>query len=234
MTKRSGLDYLYVVWQDMESRNQFVIGTLIRNGHYEFSYGEECRQAQEYGFGPLVSFPDLQKTYQEDTLFPAFACRLPDPRRRDIQEILKKYGMTEYDGFELLKRSGARLPTDTISFVEPVFDEDPLVDRDFFVAGVRHYLPCAGKNCSTVSLLAAGTELGLLCEPANPHDPNAIQLLAPDGVRIGYLPRCYSKTISKRLNAGVAYRCRVLAHDPERHCAECLKVRLQMPPQQED
>jgi len=28
------------------------------------------------------------------------------------------YGMTEYDEFELLKRSGAKLPTDNYEFVE--------------------------------------------------------------------------------------------------------------------
>ena len=30
----------------------------------------------------------------------------------------KGYGMTEYDEFELLKRSGAKLPTDNYEFVK--------------------------------------------------------------------------------------------------------------------
>lgn len=34
------------------------------------------------------------------------------------KEILKTYGMTEYDEFELLKRSGAKLPIDNYEFVK--------------------------------------------------------------------------------------------------------------------
>ena len=36
---------------------------------------------------------------------PAFASRLPDPKRRDIDKILKKYNMSEYDQFTLLKKA---------------------------------------------------------------------------------------------------------------------------------
>ena len=40
------------------------------------------------------------------------------PTRPEIKEILETYGMTEYDAFELLKRSGAKLPTDNYEFVK--------------------------------------------------------------------------------------------------------------------
>ena len=39
-------------------------------------------------------------------------------KRQQIKEILETYGMTEYDEFELLKRSGAKLPTDNYEFVK--------------------------------------------------------------------------------------------------------------------
>ena len=51
-------------------------------------------------------------------LFAVFGARLPDKRRPEIKEILETYGMTEYDEFELLKRSGAKLPTDNYEFVK--------------------------------------------------------------------------------------------------------------------
>ena len=41
-----------------------------------------------------------------------------EPTRPEIKEILETYGMTEYDAFELLKRSGAKLPTDNYEFVK--------------------------------------------------------------------------------------------------------------------
>ena len=50
-------------------------------------------------------------------LFANFAARLPEPTRPEIEEILQTYDMEEYDAFELLKRSGAKLPTDNYEFV---------------------------------------------------------------------------------------------------------------------
>jgi len=41
---------------------------------------------------------------------PVFASRLPDPKRKDIDKILKKYNMSEYDQFTLLKKCQGRLP----------------------------------------------------------------------------------------------------------------------------
>lgn len=120
MAEKNGLDTIYVVWQDVKSRSHFIIGTLTRKDGYEFSYGMELEQAKQHGFSPLVSFPVFDKVYRETEIFPTFACRLPDAKRRDIDSILQKYGLTKYDEFELLKRSGARLPTDTLSFVDPL------------------------------------------------------------------------------------------------------------------
>jgi hypothetical protein len=46
--------------------------------------------------------------------------RLPPlTERRDISTILDKYGMNYYDEFELIRKSGAKLPTDPYEFVEP-------------------------------------------------------------------------------------------------------------------
>lgn len=55
--------------------------------------------------------------------------------------------MEEYDEYILLKRSGARLPIDSLEFIDPILDTDQAVKRIFYVAGVRHYLECSGKNC---------------------------------------------------------------------------------------
>lgn len=229
MAKKNGLDYIFVVWQDPKSRSKFVIGTLTRNGHYEFTYGEELEQAKACGFMPLVAFRSFEKKYKEDALFPTFSCRLPDAKRKDIDRILADYGLTEYDEFELLKKSGARLPTDTLEFIDPIFDEQEEVDRKFFVAGMRYYLDCGGKNCGAISRLLAGTELCLQREPSNQHDPYAVQITTKESVKLGYIPRYYSEAVSKRLEGGMSYTCQVVEHNCEKMCGECLKVKLQMP-----
>lgn len=229
MAKKNGLDYIYVVWQDPKSRSKFVIGTLTRNGHYEFAYGGDLEQAKECGFMPLVAFPLFEKKYEENTVFPTFSCRLPDVKRKDIQRILADYGLTEYDEFELLKRSGARLPTDTLEFIDPIFDEQEVVDCTFPVAGMRYYMACKGEDCDAVLQLSPGTDLLLQQEPDNQYDPYAVQIMTKDGVKLGYLPRYYSEAVSQRLNEGISYTCRVVEHNPQKMCGECLKVKLRMP-----
>lgn len=229
MAKKNGLDFIYVVWQDANSRQNFVIGILTRNGGYEFCYGMDLKDAREKGFTPLVAFPSFEKEYRESELFPTFACRLPDKRRRDISSILQKYGLVEYDEFELLKRSGAKLPTDTLSFIEPIFEDDSVVDRSFYVMGVRHYLPCEGQDCGLVSELAPETKLVLRAEPACEYDSYAVQITTQSGTLIGYIPRYYSETISKRLENGTSYLCQVVEHNHMQPCNECLKIRLRMP-----
>ena len=58
----------------------------------------------------------MNAVYKYENLFPVFASRLPDRRRKDIKKILYKYGLLEYDSYELLRRSGAKLPTDHLQF----------------------------------------------------------------------------------------------------------------------
>lgn len=229
MAEKDGRDFIYVVWQDANSRKNFVIGTLTRNGCYEFRYGKDLEQARRAGFTPLVAFPSFEKVYQEDSLFPTFSCRLPDRKRRDISNILQKYDLTEYDEFELLKKSGAKLPTDSLSFIEPIFEDDPVVDLSFYVMGIRHYLPCNGQNCDLTCELLPNAKLVLQAEPDCEHDPFAIQITDLSGALIGYIPRYYSETISQRLANGTSYLCQVVEHNHKQPCSECLKVRLQMP-----
>lgn len=230
MAKRDGLDYIYVVWQDPESRNNYVIGTLTRNGCYEFSYGVQVDQARRHGFTPLVSFPEFSQTYRDENMFPAFACRLPDPRRRGIESILEKYSLSKYDAFEFLKKSEARLPTDTLSFIDPILGGTEPVVRSFFVAGVRHRMGCGGCNCAAVPKIELGTKLVLCPEPDNRHDEYAVQVKTADGTLIGYVPRYYSQAVSSRLDAGVDYTCEVVEHNQARICGECMKVVLRIPP----
>lgn len=81
-------EFLYLVWKHPESGKSYTVGKLIR-----------------------------ENGYQSDKLFLLFSSRLPDPKRKDIKEILDKYGLDEYDGYELLKRSGGRLPIDTYELI---------------------------------------------------------------------------------------------------------------------
>ena len=90
----------------------------IENGTFYFKYIlENVKEAQQNGFKLLIAFPQINALYDNPRLFAVFAAILPEPTRLEIKEILATYGMTEYDDFELLKRIGAKLPTDNYEFV---------------------------------------------------------------------------------------------------------------------
>lgn len=108
------------------------MGQLAKNGEYEFRYYEkEIREAIKEGFEPFFCFRELDKVYTDTVLFPVFASRLPDRKRKDIDKILQKYGLKEFDEYELLKKSGARLPIDNLEFIVPQMAENP----DFVLGG---------------------------------------------------------------------------------------------------
>ena len=97
-------DLVYLVWTDAKTGNKYKVAELYK--------------IQKSGFKLLIAFPQINALYDNPKLFATFAARLPEPTRPEIKEILETYGMTEYDAFELLKRSGAKLPIDNYEFVK--------------------------------------------------------------------------------------------------------------------
>ena len=112
-------DSVYLVWEDYKTGKKFKIGELYRNnGTYYFRYlKENLKEAMEHGFTLLIAFPQINAVYDNPELFACFGARLPEKTRPDLRKILDTYGMNEYDEWELLKRSGAKLPTDHYEFV---------------------------------------------------------------------------------------------------------------------
>lgn len=228
MSVKDGKDYLYLIWKSEQTRKQYIVGQLTKNGQYEFQYSEEVDSAITDGFKPLLCFPDLDKIYKDDRLFAIFTSRLPDRKRKDIKTILKKYGLDEYDDYMLLKRSGARLPIDNLEFIDPILNLDKSVTRIFYMAGVRHYLNCDGKDCSEAVEATRGDEVFLRREPENDHDQNAVQFLDCSGKVLGYIPRYYSKGVAELLKQGKRIVCHIYNVDKSRNCNECIKVIMEI------
>jgi hypothetical protein len=109
---------LYMLWTDIGTGDKYKIGELYKEDEtYYFKYIlEEVKRALEKGFQLLVAFPQLNALYDNPQLFAVFSARLPDRRRPEIKKILETYGMTEYDEFELLKRSKGKTQTDNYEF----------------------------------------------------------------------------------------------------------------------
>lgn len=220
-------NFLYLIWKDPVTRQNFTIGKLTHDSKYRFEYCEEASDAEEAGWKLLGTFPDY-RVYESVNLFPVFSSRLPDKKRRDIKKVLEKYGLKEFDEFELLRRSGARLPIDTYEFVDPIFAEDEEIERDFFIMGIRHHAACNGMDCALLPALKPGDPLILEPEPENKHDRFAIRALTPSGDHLGYIPRYYSREILTRMERGNSYHCQILEVTQAKNCSECVKVRLTM------
>lgn len=222
-------NYLYLIWKDPRSRRNYTVGKLERTeSGYLFEYCGEYEEARKLGWNLIQAFPEVKK-YESRELFPAFAGRLPDKKRKNIADILKKYGLTSYDGYELLKQSGGRLPIDTFEFIDPIFDEDETIEKIFYIEGVRHLSTCKGVACCNGPKLHKGMNLVLKMEPQNQYDRYAIQVHTEMGEPAGYVPRYYSQSVSGRLNRGMSYDCIVLEVENNDSCQECVKVRLLMP-----
>lgn len=229
MSIKDGRDYIYLIWKEPTTRRNYVVGQLSKNNQYEFSYGLEVEEAIKKGFELLIPFDDVDGVYRSDTLFPTFSSRLPDRKRRGIEKILSKYDLKEYDEYKLLKRSGARLPIDSLEFIDPILERHAEeIKRIFYIAGVRYYIGCEGEDCNKARHLEVGDKLKLDPDPKNQHDKNAIKIIDPKGSHVGYLPRYYSESVVTILEEGARYSCIVLEVNKQNECNECVKVGLEI------
>ena len=78
-----------------------------------------------------------------------------------------------------------------------------LVDT-VLVAGYRFY-----EGSKVEKQLRRGAELKLVRDPYNEYDRRAIEVLTPDSVKLGYVPRTANHLPSFLLDRGVALRARV-------------------------
>jgi hypothetical protein len=114
------MENLYLKWQDYETGKKYVLGALCRdkaNSKYYFKLSENyVKKAEEANFSmAMLPFSDINRIYESDILFPFFRMRIPKIQNLDeddIKELLKEYGMKEFDEFEFLKKSKGKVMTD--------------------------------------------------------------------------------------------------------------------------
>lgn len=227
MSRINNRDYIYLVWKDHNTRQRYIVGELSRNGKYEFKYRiKDVNKAINNGFEPLIAFPSIDEVYESYDIFPAFSSRLPDKRRKDVKEILTKYKLEVYDAFELLKKSGGKLPTDSLEFIDPIFLEETNIEREFYIAGARHYDYCKGENKSINFKLSISEELILEKDINNEHDEYAVKVKNKGNKGIGYIPMFFSKEISEAIDTSRKIICIVINNECNNTCEECIKIRL--------
>lgn len=85
-----------------------LMGTLsYEKGYWHFAYTDEFKKhIRDYNL--IVGFPDVNKTYQSEILWPFFQIRIPGLKQPAIKEILEKENINEANEVELLKRFGKK------------------------------------------------------------------------------------------------------------------------------
>ena len=220
-----------MVWKEPKTRRNYAVGEIRKTKEgFTFQYSYEINEAMKAGFELLLPFQELNKEYNSDALFPIFSTRLPDKKRPDIEEILKKYGISEYDSFELLK-CGAKLPTDNLRFEKEIKEIDELDNFKFCLAGSRHYLGCEDRTCEKNNLIkylqGENNEIRLVQENDNEFDNKAIKA-EYNGNTIGYIPRYYTEVINTALNEDIDLHCYLLDVKLSRDCDNCIEVRMKI------
>ena len=113
------MDILYLTKTDSNG-NRFLIGELAKiNNEYIFKYTPEAAEKPE-GFIKVPTFKDIDRVYKSNSLFLFFVNRLYDKSRPDLPQILDSYGLNDYDEWELLKATKAKLVTDSYELIQNI------------------------------------------------------------------------------------------------------------------
>ena len=99
---------------------------------------------------------------------------------------------------ELLEMMGSKLPNSLQPFSREIFL------LDIIVAGTTH----SPQIAQVYPHLEKGMVLRMQRQPTNKHDKNAIAILY-EKIRIGYVPRALNLIISRLMDAGKAFFCRI-------------------------
>ena len=149
-----------------------------------------------------------------------------NPTKININKILKRYGLEQYDSYELLKRGGAKLPIDNLQFIDPILNFSQEFKKSFYLAGVRHYLGCNGDNCCEAVKIVPGEEIKFVWEADNLYDKNAVQVYDQREKLIGYVPRYYAEAFAAFIKEKRVKKGKILCVDKNRNCDECIKIEV--------
>lgn len=192
---------LLLVWQAPEgsTRSRYAVAELLRapDDRVQFRYlfhTAEITAAQTEGFVNFPAFRKLEQSYDLGVL-ETFMRRLPPRSRGDYAQYLEQFRLRPelaISDFALLAYTGAKLPSDGFSILNPMEDVTGACDVLLEVAGFRHAAELR------IEALRLDETAQFVLEPGNLHDPNAISIHVRGG-KIGYVPRQQTAAIRRWL-----------------------------------
>jgi hypothetical protein len=90
---------------------ELKVGSLdLRDGIWEFRYSPEFRAQVRTpgGLDPLVDFPDPDRVYRSDDLWPFFIARIPSVAQPQVLAEIQRRGLDQRSAPQLLRAFGER------------------------------------------------------------------------------------------------------------------------------
>lgn len=189
---------LYLAWQapdHMGNRYRWAVGVIEPvAGAFHFRYlidekdfsdinqGRSLDELKSLGYAGYPAFK-WDRTIHKERVIETFLRRLPPRSRSDFGEYLQQFRLppdANVSDFALLGLTGAKLPSDGFSLVDPLDPQAEVLDRVIEIAGYRYHRP--------ETHLRVDETVTFTPEPENPHDPRAVAIYAR-GKRVGYVNR---------------------------------------------
>jgi hypothetical protein len=154
---------------------------------YRFEYLPNVNRIPD--FRPFLGFPDFQRPYEAQRLWPFFALRVMDRKRPDYEEYLARLGLPgDACPLDVLSRSGGEQKGDSVNLAEePKVADDGHTESIFLVRGAR-YATREHSSAERALRLGPGDRLMIEPDPKNPVNQQAILLATEAGAPVGWVP----------------------------------------------
>jgi hypothetical protein len=195
--------------QQVKVRMRWAVGELVRDSSKVwfryFGEDEIPRQNLRHdladlkatGFSGYPAFLWKPGQVFEDQAISAFMRRVPSRQRSDFAAYLEQFQVKAdsiKSDFQLLAVTGASLPNDGFSLVDPLDSQTDHQDTVLQVYGLQY------QNYH-LNELKVDDAVILIAEPENEHDRFAVKIES-GGRKIGYVPRLQAESICSWLRRG--------------------------------
>jgi hypothetical protein len=177
-----------IAWRNTERRRISPVAVLDFDGHkFRFEYLPTVSSVED--FRPFIGFPDLDRTYESERLWPFFALRVMDRRRPDFSRYVEWLGLPpDATPIDILSRSGGQRKGDAVQVIEqPSVDLAGATESVFLVRGAR-YATSEYSSTTAAEDLRAGDWLSIVSDTSNPTNPSALLITTGSEIPIGWIP----------------------------------------------
>jgi hypothetical protein len=187
-TARPAVRRFAVAWRNTARRRISPVAVLDYDGKiYRFQYFSNVSDIED--FRPFVGFPEFDRIYEAERLWPFFALRIMDRRRPDFPRYVRWLALTpDATQLDIMSRSGGERKGDAVQVIEePRVDVAGNTESTFLVRGARY----ATEQYSSVSAaegLKIGDLLSIVLDPSNPTNSSALLVADTAGLPVGWIP----------------------------------------------